>query len=260
VVLVITTEERKNTVLQEPTIEKLYAMRLATMAEAWKQQSQDPKIGSLSFDERFALLVDAEHLARDNRKLSRLLKDAQLRLPDACVEDTDVSSARGLDKAFVRQLATCSWVHEHLNVLLSGSTGVGKSYVACALAQSACRKALRVIYRRVPRLLDELALARAEGSHARLLGKLAKVDLLVLDDWGLGALKEAQRHDLLEVVEDRYGRSSTIVTSQLPISKWHEWIGDPSLADAILDRLVNNAYKIDLKGNSRRREKTETTN
>jgi DNA replication protein DnaC len=246
--------------LQEPTVEKLYAMRLGTMAEAWKQQMQDAKIGTLSFDERFALLVDAEHLARDNRKLGRLLKDAQLRLPNACVEDVDLSAARGLDKAMVRQLATCSWVNDHLNILLSGPTGVGKSYVACALGQSACRKALRVLYRRVPRLLDELALARAEGLHAKLLGKLARFDVLVLDDWGLGALKEPQRHDLLEVVEDRYGCSSSIVTSQLPISKWHEWIGDPSLADAILDRLVNNAYKIDLKGNSRRREKTETTN
>lgn len=246
--------------LQEPTIEKLYALRLATMAEAWKQQSKDTKIGSLSFDERFALLVEAEHLARDNRRLERLLKDAQLRLPNACVEDIDVSPARGFDKALIRQLGTCGWVHEHLNILLCGPTGVGKSYVACALGQSACRKAHRVIYRRLPRLLDELALARAEGSHARLLGKIAKVDLLVLDDWGLGTLKEAQRHDLLEVVEDRYGRTSTIVTSQLPISKWHDWIADPSLADAILDRLVNNAYKLELKGNSRRREKAETAN
>ncbi len=246
--------------LQEPTIDKLYSMRLATMAEAWKQQMSDPKISVLSFDERFALLVDAEHLARDNRKLARLLRDAQLRLPNACVEDLDVSPGRGIDKAMVRQLATCGWVHEHLNILLCGPTGVGKSYVACAFGQSACRKARRVLYRRVPRLLDELALARADGSHAKLLGKLARFDVLVLDDWGLGALKEPQRHDLLEVLEDRYGCSSSIVTSQLPISKWHEWIGDPSLADAILDRLVNNAYKIDLKGNSRRRNKTETTN
>lgn len=246
--------------LQEPTVEKLYAMRLGTMAEAWKQQMQDPKISSLSFDERFTLLVDAEHLARDNRKLARLLRDAQLRLPNACVEDIDLSPTRGLDKAMVRQLASCSWVRDHLNILLSGPTGVGKSYVACAFGQSACRKALRVLYRRVPRLLDELALARADGSHAKLLGKLARVDVLLLDDWGLGTLKEPQRHDLLEVVEDRYGRSSSVVTSQLPISKWHEWIGDPSLADAILDRIVNNAYKIDLKGNSRRREKTDTTN
>ena len=246
--------------LQEPTVDKLYAMRLATMAEAWKQQMSDPKISVLSFDERFALLVDAEHLARDNRKLARLLRDAQLRLPNACVEDLDVSPGRGIDKAMVRQLATCGWVHEHLNILLCGPTGVGKSYVGCAFAQSACRKGRRVLYRRVPRLLDELALARADGSHAKLLGKLARFDVLVLDDWGLGALKEPQRHDLLEVLEDRYGCSSSIVTSQLPISKWHEWIGDPSLADAILDRLVNNAYKIDLKGNSRRRNKTETTN
>jgi DNA replication protein DnaC len=139
---------------------------------------------------------------------------------------------------------------------VTGPTGVGKSYIGCALAQSSCRRGHRVLYRRVPRLLDELALARAEGSHARALGKLAKIDLLVLDDWGLGVLKEAQRHDLLEVIEDRYGRLSTVVTSQLPISKWHEWIGDPTLADAILDRLVNNAYKINLNGSSRRREKT----
>lgn len=246
--------------LQEPTIEKLYALRLATMAEAWKQQSKDTKIGSLSFDERFALLVEAEHMARDNRRLVRLLKDAQLRLPNACVEDIDVSPARGVDKAMIRQLGVCGWMNEHLNILLCGPTGVGKSYVACALGQSACRKAYRVLYRRVPRLLDELALARAEGSHARLLGKIAKFDLLVLDDWGLGTLKEPQRHDLLELIEDRYGRTSTIVTSQLPISKWHDWIADPSLADAILDRLVNNAYKLDLKGNSRRREKADTAN
>jgi DNA replication protein DnaC len=243
-------------VLHEPTIEKLYAMRLATMAEAWVHQGKDPKIGSLAFDERFALLVDAEHMARDNRRLNKLMKDAQLRIPNASIEDIETSSTRGIDKAQARQLGGCTWVNEHLNVLLSGPTGVGKSYVACALAQSACRKGYRVLYRRVPRLLDELALARAEGGSARLLTRLAKNEVLVLDDWGLGTLKETQRHDLLEVIEDRYGRVSTVVTSQLPVPKWHEWIGDPTLADAILDRLVNNAYKLDLKGNSRRKEKT----
>lgn len=246
--------------LHEPTIEKLYGLRLATMAEAWQEQIKDPKVGSLSFDERFGLLVDAEHLARDNRRLQKLLKDAQLRIPNACIEDIETSAARGIDKAMARQLGASGWITEHLNVVLTGPTGVGKSYIACAFAQSACRKAKKVFYRRLPRLFDELALARAEGSYARLLGRLAKCDLLVLDDWGLGTLKEPQRHDLLEVLEDRYGRSSTIVTSQLPISKWHDWIGDPSIADAILDRLVNNAYKLDLKGASRRKEKTGTTN
>lgn len=242
--------------MNNPTIEKLHALRLPTMAEAWIEQNKDTKIASLSFDERFGMLVDAEHLARDNRRLRKLLKDAQLRLPNACVEDIDVSPARGLDKALARQLGTGGWIHDHLNVVLTGATGVGKSFIACALGQSACRQGRRVAYRRVPRLLDELALARAEGSYARLLARLAKVELLVLDDWGIGALKEAQRHDLLEVLEDRYGQLSTIVTAQLPIAKWHEWIGDPTVADAILDRLVNNAYKIDLKGHSRRRDTT----
>jgi len=246
--------------LHEPTIEKLHELRLVIMAEAWQQQQKDAKIGALSFDERFMLLVDAEHQARDNRRLTRLLKDAQLRIPQACVEDVATSAARGIEKAMLRQLASCSWVNEHLNVLITGGTGVGKSFLACALGQSACRKALRVTYRRVPRLLDELALARAEGSHARLLAKLAKFDVLVLDDWGLGAPKDSQRHDLLEVIEDRYGRVSTVVTSQLPVGKWHEWIGDPTMADAILDRVVNNAYKIDLKGASRRRPETEPNN
>jgi DNA replication protein DnaC len=246
--------------MNEPTIEKLHAMRLGVMADAWQGQSRDAKIATLSFDERFALIVDAEHLARDNRRLRRLLKDAQLRLPAACVEDVEASPTRGIDKTLLRQLSGCSWVHEHLSVLLTGATGVGKSYIACALGQSACRRGHRVLYRRVPRLLDEVALARVDGTYARLLAKLARADVLILDDWGLGTLKEPQRHDLLEILEDRYGRVSSVVTSQLPVSKWHAWIGDPTLADAILDRLVNNAYKVDLKGNSRRRETVETKN
>lgn len=246
--------------LNERTMDKLNELRLAIMAEAWLAQSKDPKLASLTFDERFGMLVDAEYLARDNRRLARLLKDAQLRLPNACVEDIDTAPARGVDKALVRQLGTGAWVHEHLNVLLCGPTGVGKSFIGCAIGHAACRRGHRVLYRRVTRLLDELALARAEGSYARLLARLAKVDVLLLDDWGLGSLKEAQRHDLLEVVEDRYGRVSTVVTSQLPISKWHEWIGDPTVADAVLDRLVNNAYKIELRGHTRRKEKTTPTN
>lgn len=241
--------------LNEPTNEKLYELRLSAMANAWTAQQKDPGMSQLSFDERFALLVDAEHRARDNRRLTRLLKDAELRIASACVEDVETSPARGLDKALVRQLGGCSWISEHNNVLITGPTGVGKSYLASALGQAACRKGLRVLYRRVPRLLEQLALARADGSYARLLGKLAKADLLVLDDLGLGSPKESERHDLLEVMEDRYGKLSTVITSQLPIVKWHEWIGDPTLADAILDRLVHNAYKLDLRGNSRRKEK-----
>jgi DNA replication protein DnaC len=241
--------------LNEPTIEKLHAMRLAAMADAWITQGKDPTAGALAFDERFAMLVDAEHMARDNRRLARLLKEADLRIPSACIEDVRASPQRGLDKAMLRQLGSCAWIGEHLNVLITGPTGVGKSYLASALGQAACRKGLRVAYRRMPRLFDELALGRADGSYARVLARLAKADLLILDDLGLGSPKEAQRQDLLEVLEDRYGRTSTIVTSQLEIKKWHEWIGDATTADAILDRLVHNAYKLELAGPSGRKEK-----
>lgn len=241
--------------LNEPTMEKLYEMRLSAMAEAWVAQQKDAAIGALSFDERMALLVEAEHTSRDNRRLKRLLKDAELRIPSACMEDVKATPARGLEKAMVRQLGSCAWLGEHLNVLITGATGVGKSYLASALGQAACRKGLRVMYRRVPRLFDELALARADGSYTRVLSRLAKAELLILDDLGLGTPTESQRNDLLEVLEDRYGRTSTVVTSQLEQKKWHEWIGEPTIADAILDRLVHNAYKLDLVGASGRKEK-----
>lgn len=241
--------------LNEPTKERLYAMRLVAMAIAWQEQQKDPKASALSFDERFALIVEAEYLARDNRRLKRLLKDAQLRLPEACVEDIEASSARGLERAQVAQLASCSWVPEHINLIIMGPTGVGKSFVACAFGQMACRRGFRVLYRRMPRLFEELSLAKADGTYAKVLAKLARFDLLILDDLGIGGLKDAQRHDLLEVLEDRYGRRATAITSQLPIEKWHEWISDPTLADAILDRVVHNAHKIKMKGQSRRKEK-----
>jgi DNA replication protein DnaC len=241
--------------LNEPTMEKLYEMRLSAMAEAWAAQQKDATIGALSFDERLGLLIDAEHMSRDNRRLKRLLKDAELRIPNACMEDVKASPARGMEKALVRQLGSCAWIGEHLNVLITGLTGVGKSYLASALGQAACRKGMRVVYRRVPRLFDELALARVDGSYARVLARLAKAELLVLDDLGLSTPTESQRNDLLEVLEDRYGRASTVVTSQLEQKKWHEWIGEPTIADAILDRLVHNAYKIELAGPSGRKDK-----
>jgi DNA replication protein DnaC len=246
-------------VLNQPTFEKLQSLRLRAMADAWVAQNKNPTISALSFDERFALLVDAEHQTRDNRRLTKLQADAQFRYPNACVEDIEPGSTRGMDKPLLRQIAAGGWITEHLNLIITGPTGVGKSYFGCAFGQTACRQRRRVLYRRLPRLLDELSLARADGTYARTLMKLAKTDVLILDDLGLGRLGETQRHDLLEVLEDRYGRLSTIVTSQLPHETWHEWIGDPTIADAILDRLVHNAYKINLTGPSRRKNKATTT-
>jgi len=240
----------------EPTAERLRAMRLGAMADAYLVQQHNPKIAALGFDERLAMIVDAELLFRDNRKLTSRLKEAKLRLGDACIEDIDYPPKRELDKAQIRQLATCRWVDEHHNILVTGPTGVGKTYVACALAQQACRKGYRTIYRRLARLLDELTLARADGSYARLLAKLARIDVLVLDDWGICAIKDVHRQDLLEVFEDRDGLRSTVITSQLPRDRWHDYLGDPTVADAVLDRIVHRAYTITLKGPSRRKERT----
>ncbi len=241
--------------VNEPTMQKLYAMRLGAMALAWEEQRGDAKLAKVSFDDRFGMLVDAEHLARDNRRLKRLLKAAELRISNACMEDVKTSSKRGLERQLVHDLGSLAWVGRHLNVLITGATGVGKSYLCCALGQMACRRGVKTLYRRMPRLLDELALARVEGTYRRQLAKLAKHDVLLLDDLGLGSgLKEAQRQDLLEVLDDRYRAHSTVVTSQLPVERWHEWIGDPTLADAILDRLVHNAHRVELKGPSRRKE------
>lgn len=241
--------------LNEPTTEKLLAMRLAVMASAWSEQQKDTRIGALDFDERFGLLVDAEFLARDNRKVTRLLRAAKLRISGACMEDVNASPRRGLERATKSQLASCRWIGEHLNVLISGATGVGKSYLACALGQAACRRGDRVLYHRLPRLLEELSLAKADGTYPKTLARIAKADVLILDDLGIGTLRDAHRHDLLEILDDRYDLRSTVVTSQLPITKWHDWLGEPTVADAILDRLVHNAYKVTLTGESGRKVK-----
>ena len=239
--------------LMEPTVEKLKILHLYAMAAAWVAQRGDPSFGELDFDARLALLVDAETLARDNKRIARLLREAKLRIPGACVEDIDTSPKREIERSLVRTLATGRWIADHQNVLITGMTGVGKTYVACALAQLGCRTGFRALYRRTPRLFEELALAHADGTNTRLLGKLAKIDVLVLDDWGLAPLTDIQRRDVLEIMDDRHGAKSTVIASQLPVGKWHDHVGDPTIADAVLDRVVHNAHRINLKGPTRRK-------
>jgi DNA replication protein DnaC len=236
-------------------------MRLDGLAAAaWAEQQQQPKAAELSFDERLGLLVDAEWMYRENKKMKRALREAKLRLGQACIEDIDYSARREIDKAVVRQLASCRWIEEHQAILITGMTGTGKSYLACALAHQACRKGFRAMYRRASRLFDELKLARADGTYPRVLGRLASVDVIVIDDFAVAPVTDAQRTDLLELLEDRYGVRSTIVTSQLPPAQWHDYLADPTLADAICDRLLNNAHRLVLKGPSKRKVEDKKEN
>jgi len=239
--------------LKEPTIEKLQAMRLGAMAQAWEEHQKSAEVAALSFDERFAMLVDAEWLARENKRVGRALKEAKLRISQACIEDIQYAARRELDKAVVRQLASCRWVEEHQAVLITGSTGTGKTYVACALAQQACRKGFRASYRRAPRFFDELRLARADGSYPRLLARLARVDVLVIDDFAISPISDTERRDLLEVLEDRYATRATIITSQIDPKHWHDYLADPTTADAICDRVLHAAHRVALKGPSKRK-------
>ena len=239
--------------LTQPILEQLSELRLHALARAWQAQHEDPTIHDLGFDERMALLVEAECLDRHNKRLGRLLREAKLRIAGACLEDIDPAKERKLDRALLRQLATGRWIEAHQNVVITGATGVGKTYIACALAQQACRLGHRALYRRAPRLFDELALARADGTYVKLLARFARTEVLVLDDWGLAAVKDAERRDLLEILEDRHGVRSTIWTSQLPVATWHDHLGDPTIADAICDRLLHNAHRIVLQGPSRRK-------
>lgn len=240
--------------LTHPILDQMKAMRLFGMAKAFEEQLQMTDIDTLRFEDRLGLLMDREKSEKENCRLQSRLRKAKL-AQSACVEDLDLTARRGLDRTLITKLITCDWVREHLNVIITGPTGTGKSYFSCALGQKACREGYTVEYHRVPRLFPELHLAKGDGRYEAILRRLAKTDTLIFDDWGLYAMNDEARRDYLELLEDRCGKRSTLVTSQIPIQHWHETIGDPTLADAILDRLVHNAYKIELKGESMRKQK-----
>ncbi|NCF21075.1 MAG: ATP-binding protein [Haliea sp.] len=244
--------------LTHPTLDKLKTLKFTGMAAALTEQMDMSDISDMTFEERLGLLVDREMTERENRRLSNRLRRARFKL-NAALEDIDYRHPRGLDKSLIRSLATCQWVKDHLNILISGPTGVGKTWLACALAQKACREGFTALYLRLPRFLQEITIAKGDGRYTKLLATLARTDVLILDDWGITKPTAENRRDLLELLEDRHGNRSTLATSQLPIDKWHDMIGDPTLADAILDRLLHNAYKINLKGDSMRKRQSKLT-
>jgi DNA replication protein DnaC len=240
--------------LRQETLEKMNTMKLFGMVESFETQLSSSEYAELSFEERVGLMVDTEWTAREQRKLSRRLRGAKLKYP-ASLENVNFRAPRGLNRQQVLSLGSCGWIAEHHNLLISGPTGIGKSFLACAFVERACRRGFTGYYVRAPRLIHELAVARGDGSYGRLLMKLAKLDLLAIDDWLLHPLKESERRDLMEVIEDRAERGSTLIASQLPVKNWHGAIGDPNQADAICDRLLHRAHRIGLKGASLRQTK-----
>jgi DNA replication protein DnaC len=244
--------------LIQPTLDKLHSLRLSGMVKALKQQINDPEIVNFSFDDRLGLIVDTELTERENRRLNTRLKAAKLK-EQACIENIDSRQSRGLDKSTLKQLALPQWIKDHRNVLIVGPTGVGKTYLACSLINSACRNGFRALYSRTQRMLQNLAIARADGSYQKLLAKLAKIELIVLDDFGLAALADDTSRDLLEIIDDRCKSASTVIASQLPIDHWHQTITNSTIADAILDRLIHNSYKLNLKGDSLRKQNPPDT-
>lgn len=243
-------------IVQE-TLEKLRTMKLYGMSSALEQQMNQSETVSLSFEDRLGLLIDQEWTWRENRKLSYRLKSARFTIKDACVEGIDYQIPRNLNRSLLLTLANSDWVAKRRNLIITGPTGSGKSFIASALAQKACRDGYTAMYTRAPRLFYELGIARADGSYGKLLQRLAKVRVLIVDDWGLAPLGDTERRDFLEILEDRHNTTSTIMASQLPIRKWHDTIGDPTIADAICDRIVHNAHKIELKGESVRKLKAK---
>lgn len=244
--------------LNQQTLEQLRALKLTGMLDALELQQAQPQTHDLSFEQRLALLVEREVLHRENRRLERLLKAAKLRVP-ACVEDIDYRHPRGLEKSRMAALASCDWVRQSQSLCITGPTGCGKTWLACALGNQACRQGLSVRYLRLPNLFEQLRIAHGDGSYPRLMNRLLKTELLILDDWGIQKITTAQRQDLMEVIEDRHGRRSTLIASQLPIEHWHDYIGEATLADAILDRLLHGAHRLNLRGESMRRLAAELT-
>lgn len=238
--------------LSQPLLEKLSALRLAGVRQGLEEQSLSTQYAELTFEERLGLLVDKEWQRRENARLSRGLRIARLH-QNACIEDLDINPLRGLDRKFVLELAQSEWVNKHLNLIVIGPTGAGKTYVSCALGQAACRQGLSVRYLRTSRILQDLDHAHADGSYPKLLDSLAKVNLLIIDDWLRDPLSPTQARNFLEILDDRYGKQSTLVTAQIPVADWHQQIQEPTIADAILDRLVHNAYRIKLEGDSQRK-------
>jgi len=244
--------------MYHPTLDKLQQLKLTGMLHALQEQEAISDIRAMPFEERLGLMVDRELTERGNRRMQTRLRAAKLK-HGAALEDIDFKSARGLDRSLILKLADCEWVASHLNVLITGATGVGKTWLACALANKACREGYNSYYVRLSRLFQDLDIGRADGRYAKMMRQLAKTDVLVMDDWGLAVLSDQHRRDLLEILDDRYNLRSTIITSQLPIAHWHEAVGDPTLADAILDRVVHNSYKINISGNSMRKEREKLT-
>lgn len=244
--------------LHQETVEKLYAMKLNGIADAFKEQLLQPDMYDLPFEERFTLLVDRQWTWKEDRRMKRLLRNAKLKI-NGCIEDIDYKTPRGIDKSVVLRLANCDWIKSAQNIIITGPTGVGKTYLACAIANRVCRMGYSAFYIRIPRLFQELAMARGDGSYPKTMKKLLKANVLIIDDLGLAPMSATERRDLLEVVEDRHGLASTIVATQLPISNWYENIQDPTIADAILDRLIHNAHKINLKGESMRKLRSSLT-
>jgi DNA replication protein DnaC len=238
--------------LYHPTIEALKSLRLFGMVKALEEQARSTEYTALAFEERLGLLVDRERIEQENRSMTARLRRARL-AQQAVIEDVDFRAGRGLDRSLMTSLMTCSWIGQKHNLLITGPTGVGKSWLACAFGHKACREQYSVLYHRLGRLFTELSSARGEGRYLRLLKTLSEVNLLILDDWGLSPLAGDQLRDLLEILEDRHGRKSMVITSQLPVDHWHEWLGEATLADAIMDRLIHNAYRITLKGDSMRK-------